>query len=184
MRVFAAASLELPRGLAAGLSRSASMELGQAARPTGPEAMHLTLAFLGEVPPARAEEAGRCLEVLSGFGPFEAVAGKAGFFPSLDAPRVFWLGFSAGGERLSEAAARLSAALRGAGFLLEERAFLPHLTLARIKGRAAPEALLRAAEAAEALCRGAAFKVRGAALYSSETLPGGPVYSELKKVVF
>ncbi len=146
--------------------------------------MHLTLAFLGEVPPARAEEAGRCLEVLSGFGPFEAVAGEAGFSPSLDAPRVFWLGFSRGGDRLAEAAARLAAALKGSGFLLEERPFLPHLTLARIKGRAAPEALRVAAEAAEALCCGGVFKVPEAALYSSETLPGGPRYSELKKVFF
>ncbi|HOI43641.1 MAG TPA: RNA 2',3'-cyclic phosphodiesterase, partial [Elusimicrobiales bacterium] len=174
----------LPRGLPEALARSARAELGAAARPVNPDAMHLTLVFLGEVPPWRAEAAGRCLETLSGSGPFTAVPEGAGFFPSAEKPWVFWLGFGDGAARLSEAAARLAGALRGEGFALDERPFVPHLTLARLKGRVSPAAAAGAAAAAEVLCRGASFPVTGAVLFSSELFPDGPRYSELKRVDF
>ncbi|MDT8287731.1 MAG: RNA 2',3'-cyclic phosphodiesterase, partial [Elusimicrobiales bacterium] len=132
----------------------------------------------------KAEAAGRCLEVLSGFGPFEAAAGEAGFFPSPDRPKVFWLGFADGAARLSEAAGTLSAALRAEGFVLEERTFVPHLTLARLKGSVPPAAAVKAAAAAKELCRGARFPVTGAVLFSSELSSGGPRYSELKRIDF
>lgn len=184
MRLFAAAAMELPRGLPEALARAALTELGPAARPVGPGGLHLTLAFLGEVPPEKAGSAGRCLEVLSGFGTFEVVPGEAGFFPSPDKPRVFWMGFAAGAERLSEAAERLAASLRGEGFVLEERSFVPHLTLARLNGRVSPAAAGRAAAAAGALCRGAVFSVTGAVLFESQLCPEGPRYSELKRIYF
>lgn len=184
MRLFAAAAMELPRGLPEELTRSARAELGPAARPVGPGGMHLTLAFLGEVSGEKAEAAGECLDVLSGFGPFKAAAGEAGFFPSPDRPRVFWLGFGAGAARLAEAAAKLSSSLRAAGFVLEDRDFVPHLTLARLKGSVPPAAAGRAAAAAEELCRGSVFPVTGAVLFSSELLPGGPKYTELKRTDF
>ena len=184
MRVFAAAAMELPRGLPEDLARTVRAELGPAARPVGPGAMHLTLAFLGEIPAERVEAAGGCLEAVSGFGSFTAVPDEAGFFPSPDKPGVFWLGFGAGGARLSEAAAKLSAALRAGGFVLEERSFIPHLTLARLKGSVPPAAAGRAAAAARDLCRGRSFPVTGAVLFSSELSPGGPRYSELKKIDF
>lgn len=184
MRLFAAAAMELPRGLPEELARAVRGELGPAARPVGTEGMHLTLAFLGEVPPEKAEAAGRCLEVLSGFGPFEAAAGEAGFFPSPDRPKVLWLGFADGAARLSEAAGKLSAALRGEGFTPEERAFVPHLTLARLKGSVPPAAAGKAAAAARELCRGARFSVTGAVLFSSDLSAGVPRYSELKRIDF
>lgn len=184
MRVFAAAAMGLPGGLPEALARAARTELGPAARPVGPGGMHLTLAFLGEMPTERAAAAGVCLESLAGFGSFKAVPGKAGFFPSPDEPRVFWMGFGAGADRLSEAAARLAEALRGEGFVLEERSFVPHLTLARLKGGVPPAAAGKAAAAAEELCRGLSFAVTGAALFSSELSPDGPIYSQLKMVDF
>ncbi len=181
MRLFAAAAMALPRGLPEALARSARAELGTAARPVDPDALHLTLAFLGEVPPGRAEAAGRCLETLSGSGPFAAVPGEAGFFPSTDRPRIFWMGFGAGGGRLAELSAGFSAALRREGFVLEDRPFVPHLTLARLRGPVPPAAARRAAEAAEALWRGKSFPVTGAVLFSSELSSAGPRYSELKR---
>ncbi|MDQ7773902.1 MAG: RNA 2',3'-cyclic phosphodiesterase [Elusimicrobiales bacterium] len=184
MRVFAAAAMELPPGLPEALARSARLELGPAARPVGPGGMHLTLAFLGEVPPGRVGAAGACLDALSGSGTFTAVPGEAGFFPSPEKPRVFWLGFGAGAERLAEAAARLSAALRGEGFVLEERPFVPHLTLARLKGSVPAAAAGKAAAAAVSLCRGMSFPVSGAVLFSSALSPDGPRYSQLKRVEF
>jgi 2'-5' RNA ligase len=184
MRLFAAAMMEIPPGLAARLELSARETLGPAARTVAPDSMHLTLAFIGEAGRDRVTDALRCLESLAGTGPFTAEPGGAGFFPSAGAPEVFWLGFAGGAERLAAAAAKLSAELRGAGFSLKERPFAAHLTLARLKGRVSRESADKAAAAAADICRGVRLGVKGAALFSSELTPAGPKYSELGRTVF
>jgi RNA 2',3'-cyclic 3'-phosphodiesterase len=55
-----------------------------------------------------------------------------GAFPSASRPRVLWLGVD-GGEALLEVHRALAEALAGAGLPVEERAFRPHLTLARVR---------------------------------------------------
>src|SRR5262249_52666680 len=53
-----------------------------------------------------------------------------GFFPTPRAPRVFWIGIKAGPE-LAALATSVDAATARLGIPREERAFSPHLTLAR-----------------------------------------------------
>ncbi len=74
-----------------------------------------------------------------GYGRCEAVAFEIrvsgyGFFPTAKAPRVFWIGIQAG-PALAELAAQIDAAVAELGIPREERAFSPHLTLARGGGR-------------------------------------------------
>jgi RNA 2',3'-cyclic 3'-phosphodiesterase len=135
------------------------------------EGVHVTLRFLGwtraetlaaiEAPLARAAAA--C-------PPFEMSIRGLGTFPDRGSPRVLWLGLD-----LPAAARRLQAACEEAavatGFEPEPRAFHPHLTLGRWRGRtrrpALPETDLGSARTSELI------------LYRSDIRPAGSVYAAL-----
>jgi RNA 2',3'-cyclic 3'-phosphodiesterase len=99
------------------------------ARWAKPESLHVTLKFIGEQPEAMLEE------IKSALG---AVAASAitlqfrgyGFFPTVKAPRVFWIGIESG-PQLATLAAAVDQQTAHLGIPEEERVFSPHLTLAR-----------------------------------------------------
>ena len=95
--------------------------------PTPAAKIHLTLAFLGELPPERAVEA---FEVARGiaWAPFAVRLDRWGGFRR---SKVGWAGSARPSPRLLEMQARLEGGLRAAGFALEERPFAPHVTLVR-----------------------------------------------------
>jgi 2'-5' RNA ligase len=99
-----------------------------------PKAIHLTLAFLGNILIDRVHDAAAAVDtaVLS-HAPFEAEATQLGYFGKRGAPRVIWTGIAAGRDELISLQASLADSLTLKGFELEERAFSPHLTIARIK---------------------------------------------------
>ena len=92
-----------------------------------PESYHVTLKFLGEV-----KDLDRVQRAVANVRAdcFKVTFRDAGFFPNPRAPRVFWAGIHAD-DRLGALARSLEDALALAGFAREERAFHPHLTLAR-----------------------------------------------------
>ncbi|MGH9580652.1 MAG: RNA 2',3'-cyclic phosphodiesterase, partial [Terriglobales bacterium] len=99
------------------------------ARWISPESLHLTLKFIGEVDPG---ELGAVQNALAGV---QAVATavrihRTGFFPSARAARVFWVGVQSD-ARLTALAEAVEQALVPLGIAREERAYSPHLTLAR-----------------------------------------------------
>ena len=102
--------------------------------------LHFTLAFLGEQPESslpRIEEAAETVAI----PPFDLAIGGTGAFPNLQRPRVLWLGVTAGAAELCAVAEQLRGALRQRGFVLEDRPFRPHLTIARVKDRAEARSL-------------------------------------------
>ncbi len=114
---------------------------------TRPEHLHLTLAFLPDLP-AHAEEllvhevedwAGR-------HAPAELRLAGAGAFPDPWSARVLWLGVaddSAQRESLARWARGIRAVASRAGVRVQGRTFHPHVTLARARGgRAAPASRL------------------------------------------
>lgn len=99
-----------------------------------PETLHLTLAFLGELEDAQLEQATRAaLEVAQASHPFTARVGSLGQFGPAQQPRVIWIGVAGNLQPLLDLQARLAGRLAQDGFPPEERAYAPHLTLARIK---------------------------------------------------
>ena len=103
---------------------------GQSARWTRIEGLHVTLKFIGEV---REEKVGAIVSALKSVTFAKPIALNfcgLGFFPNQHRPRVLWAGIEAGPE-LATLAAAVQAALTPLGIPREDRAFSPHLTLAR-----------------------------------------------------
>jgi 2'-5' RNA ligase len=59
--------------------------------------------------------------------------GAIGAFPSLEKPRVLWVGVSAGEGELLALGRRVNAAIDAAGFERADKPFRPHLTLGRVR---------------------------------------------------
>jgi len=113
-----------------------------------PEAMHITLKFIGEVGAEKLEPIRVALAPVHSTGPVEMQFRGLGFFPNERRPRVLWCGVEAS-PNLAELAAAVERALVPLGIAIESRDFVPHLTLARINTDRVPrrdlETLVRAA---------------------------------------
>ncbi len=105
-----------------------------------PETLHLTLAFLGALDDAQLEQASQVTaEVARTARPFVVRVGSLGLFGPPQNPRVVWIGLAGNLQPLLGLQARLAERLAQTGFPPEERAYAPHLTLARIKSPLSPQ---------------------------------------------
>jgi 2'-5' RNA ligase len=106
-----------------------------------PGGIHLTLKFLGNIPSKRVTEITEAVKkAAQGISPFLLEISGLGAFPSLKQARVLWVGVSGELDKLSRLQQNIDSALAALGFAKEERPFVPHLTLARIReGASAPE---------------------------------------------
>ncbi len=178
MRVFAAVSIPEELRLAARKAASPLRALGGDVKWTPAEHMHFTLAFLGELSPEQVEGAKAALSAAASKVPaFDAALGRFGAFPDLDAPKVIWVGVSAGGERLSALADALRAQLRAFSLPFDEKPFVPHLTLGRVRRPGGLKALKAKLEHAPGLV--GAFRVGEAVLFESKLTAAGPKYEAL-----
>ena len=99
-----------------------------------PETLHLTLAFLGELDETQLEQAMQATaETAQTTAPFAVSIGSLGTFGPAHNPHVIWIGLAGRLQPLLGLQASLVRRLVQAGFPPEERAYAPHLTLARIK---------------------------------------------------
>jgi 2'-5' RNA ligase len=99
------------------------------------ENLHLTLRFLGEIKPELVKRIKQsCQNITDELDSFVVSIDRVGAFPSTARPRVVWAGGPATGHflRLTEAVNR---ELSSVGFPAERNDPIPHITLARIKGR-------------------------------------------------
>ena len=134
IRLFVA--LDLPDDLRRRLAKLASGLSG--ARWVPPENYHLTLRFIGEVPPHRAEEADLALAGLRARG-FSLTMAGIGTFAKGGRPTSLWAGVERNAQ-LDHLQGKIENALQRAGFEPERRRFAPHVTLARLD--AVPETKL------------------------------------------
>ena len=94
-----------------------------------PEALHVTLKFIGEKPDVAVAEIEKAIGGVTAES-FAVSFRGYGFFPTEKAARVFWVGIEAD-TKLAELAATVERKLARIGIPKEERGFSPHLTLAR-----------------------------------------------------
>ncbi len=71
---------------------------------------------------------------------FDLVLEGLGLFPDGRRPHTLWIGTGAGGSQLAAVARHLEQELKNEDFVEEARPFVPHLTIARIKGPLSPRA--------------------------------------------
>jgi 2'-5' RNA ligase len=104
-----------------------------------PGGIHLTLKFLGNIPSKRVTEITEAMKkATQGISPFPLEISGLGAFPSLKQARVLWVGVGGELDQLSTLQQNIDSALAALGFAREERPFVPHLTLARVKEGASP----------------------------------------------
>ena len=101
------------------------------ARWVEPEAMHLTLRFLGEVDEDEAEDIDAALAAIDAPA-FELAISGIGCFQSRRRVRSVWVGLERS-EPLARLQGKVESAVVRAGFEPEGRKFKPHVTLARMK---------------------------------------------------
>lgn len=145
-----------------------------------PENVHLTLAFLGEVPRDGVGPLGMGLDVLaSTSAPFEMDVKGVGSFGGRR-PKVIWAGVLEPSGRLAMLQRQVAELCVASGVRLDERGFLPHLTIGRARSSRGGESLARALEDWRSVELGRCA-VRDVRLMRSELLPGGPRYTELHR---
>ncbi|HEY6373775.1 MAG TPA: RNA 2',3'-cyclic phosphodiesterase [Candidatus Sulfotelmatobacter sp.] len=135
MRLFLA--LDIPDAIRDRIARFLEGASGFApdARWAKPESLHVTLKFIGEQPDAAVEQIKQALSTIESSAPEIHFCGY-GFFPTAISARVFWIGMEAT-PQLAALAAAIDDKMPALGIPKEDRAFSPHLTLARGAGASA-----------------------------------------------
>ncbi len=134
------------------------------------ENLHITLKFLGGIEGALEDRlSSDCAEVAAGVSAGAVSISGLGAFPRPARATVLWAGVSDPSEVLTRLAEALDGSAAAYGVLREERAFTPHITLARfrrpVKLGGLPD-----------LRPGAPWRVETVGLFSSTPGAGAPIY--------
>lgn len=177
MRVFVAMDVpeEVQRNIAQVMKELAPA--AQGARWVRTEGTHITLKFIGETSLEIVERVKTSLADLRSAAAVEMNFRGLGCFPNERRPRVLWAGMEAS-PNLAELAAEIEHRLSILGILREERAFRPHLTLARFKE---PQSQPRLAAAMQKFSpqEFGATRTGEFHLYESKLRPSGAEYIRL-----
>lgn len=135
------------------------------------EQLHLTLRFIGELDRHRAEDVAAALGALHGHVVAARIAG-VGLFERQGRPHMIWAGVEPA-EPLAALHRKVDQCLARVGIAPETRAFVPHITLARLNRAAGPVAPFLALNGDLA---SAPFAFDHVILYESELAHGGSRY--------
>ena len=152
-----------------------------------PEAIHLTIKFLGEIDEGTVDPLRSSISAaIDGWPVSEVPLGTIGAFPRIQAPRALWIGPPADWDPSDEAksvlelAARIDAACEKFAVPRDSHPWRPHLTLARV--RVGERDVGSALEINGLTTRTHDFGVvhiDGITLMKSEMRPDGPVHTPL-----
>ena len=144
--------------------------------------MHLTLFFLGDTEEKLIPEISEELKLeLKGIRSFKLKCKKLGLFKNINNPRVLWFGLEEEQELL-ELKLKVDNVIKSFGYRVENKKFVPHLTLGRVK-------FLKNKRLLESIVEKykdqtiQEFEVGELIFYESKLTPKGSVYSVLNKIM-
>lgn len=139
---------------------------------------HLTLKFLGEV---EQQQILRIKDVLSSIATnsvqFSIEIGGLGVFPNWKRPRVLWIGFKQGNDKIRALSTSINKGMEGLDYPIDTR-FRPHLTLARFKKHVNVPNSSELLNEFETLTN-STFLIDEFALVKSELHPNGAIYTPI-----
>jgi len=184
VRLFIAADLPAVVRARLGATQAGLAGLPLEVRWTRPDGIHLTFAFLGEVPADRVDGIRGALRSSGcrGMAPVALAARGVGVFPDHGRPRVIWAGVVGEVEAAGRVQRAIDAALAPLGVAPEARPFRPHLTLGRVTGGRGGD--WRGALERHAQDDFGAFEVSACVLFESQPGPGGARYRAVESVPF
>jgi 2'-5' RNA ligase len=140
--------------------------------------LHLTLVFAGELP---AENADALREELAAVEvpPLSLRLTGLGHFPPRGEPRVVWAAMGGDVDALTGLYEQVATAAERQGIPREERGFVPHVTLGRVRSPFGALALVDQLQTVGATLRDKAFAPTGLVFYRSELRPSGPIHTPL-----
>ena len=137
--------------------------------------IHLTLRFVGELDRHRAEDVAAALAGIH-HPRFEIAINGIGAFERRGQPETVWAGVTPH-EPLKTLHKKIDQAMVRVGIEPDQRAYLPHITLARLKrGSRSVRNLLEASGG----LRSQPFPVDNFALFESQLTPDGAVYTAIE----
>ena len=183
MRVFVALELDEAVRRALGKALDALARRVSGVKWVRPEAIHITLKFLGEMNDADAPGLAEAVAQCAKDSPPTCLEFRGlGAFPSVERPRVVWAG--AHETKAQGTLARLSQSLDRAlapwGAKSENRAFKPHATLGRVRRPKPMPELARSLRQMEEEPFGR-MGVGEVVFMLSDLTPAGPVYTPLSR---
>jgi 2'-5' RNA ligase len=181
-------AIELPgeakKGLAS-LRRELERDEHRFVKWVDPKGVHLTLKFLGNIPSRRVTEITEAIKkAAQGLSPFLLEISGLGAFPSLKQPRVVWVGVGGELDKLSTLQQNIDSALAALEFAREERPFVPHLTVARVREGASASETGRFGELVSSVAFEGRYRIDVGAvrLMRSQLTPAGAIYTCLSVV--
>ena len=149
-----------------------------------PQNLHVTMRFLGEIADGQRRDIETLLSrIAAGTTPFQTSFSMLGAFPSVSAPRVIWVGIEEGKEHLEKIAKELEGGLRSLKIPSEDRAFVAHVTLGRVRSSKNRRELVER-------MRSVAWKAPDPfvsdhlTLFQSTLTPAGSIYTLINKAAF
>ncbi len=143
-----------------------------------PENCHLTLKFLGNVEEGTINDVeSKVRQISSTYSPFEITLGGTGVFPNPRFPKVLWFGLKGELASLRQLHRDIEQGLTCFGFEPDNRPFMPHVTVGRVKSRSwKTSELEKFLKIDPPPLEMAIEKIH---LYQSILHPGGPEYRSL-----
>ena len=180
IRSFIAFDIEEPQVIR-NISNVQSMlaETGARLKLVKPENIHITVRFLGSIPPSQVDEIYNEMKNVD-FSPFQIEIKGVGVFPSVRRINVVWAGIRKGADELQRIFDQLEPRLQKIGVKKETRGFSPHLTIARVRTSHRKAELIRCLKEIEDYEFGI-VEAKCLRLKRSILKPQGPIYLTLRE---